>query len=99
MANHRNRLREIEGDWHEFESKALRREKERQEKEARRAAKETAAAARGGDRDKKRPPESGELVRDAKRTNVDARARASAAIAASDDADAPPTSNVDVANP
>ena len=29
-------LEELEGDWHEFESKALRKEKERQEREARR---------------------------------------------------------------
>lgn len=33
-------LKELEGDWHEFESKALRKEKERQDKEARRAARE-----------------------------------------------------------
>ena len=29
----------LQGDWHEFESKALRRENERKDKEARRAAK------------------------------------------------------------
>ena len=33
-------LAEIEGDWHEFESKALRKEKERQEREARRKERE-----------------------------------------------------------
>jgi CTD kinase subunit alpha len=33
-------LSELEGDWHEFESKALRKEKEKQDKEARRAARE-----------------------------------------------------------
>ncbi|KAH7413851.1 hypothetical protein DE146DRAFT_10089 [Phaeosphaeria sp. MPI-PUGE-AT-0046c] len=33
-------LKELEGDWHEFESKALRKEKEKQDKEARRAARE-----------------------------------------------------------
>lgn len=31
-------LKELEGDWHEFESKALRKEKERQEREARKAS-------------------------------------------------------------
>ena len=30
------RLKDLEGDWHEFESKALRRENERRDKEARR---------------------------------------------------------------
>ncbi|KAL6706250.1 serine/threonine protein kinase, CMGC, CDC2/CDK subfamily [Coniothyrium glycines] len=33
-------LSQLEGDWHEFESKALRKEKEKQDKEARRAARE-----------------------------------------------------------
>ncbi|CAK3838745.1 CTD kinase subunit alpha [Lecanosticta acicola] len=33
-------LAELEGDWHEFESKALRKEKERQEREARRRDRE-----------------------------------------------------------
>ncbi|QRD05358.1 hypothetical protein JI435_307600 [Parastagonospora nodorum SN15] len=33
-------LSKLEGDWHEFESKALRKEKEKQDKEARRAARE-----------------------------------------------------------
>ncbi|USW51810.1 Putative serine/threonine-protein kinase, active [Septoria linicola] len=33
-------LANLEGDWHEFESKALRKEKERQERDARRAARE-----------------------------------------------------------
>ena len=31
-----NRLKDLQGDWHEFESKALRRENERKDKEARR---------------------------------------------------------------
>lgn len=47
------RLAHIDGDWHEFESKALRKENERREKEARKAAnKETPR-----DKDKKRAPE------------------------------------------
>ena len=56
-------LKELEGDWHEFESKALRKEKEKQDKEARRAAREEtkkdegkrrADAATGEERDAKR---------------------------------------------
>ncbi|KAF1833947.1 Pkinase-domain-containing protein [Decorospora gaudefroyi] len=39
-------LKELEGDWHEFESKALRKEKEKQDKEARRAAREDKDIAR-----------------------------------------------------
>lgn len=35
MINHR--LKDLEGDWHEFESKALRKENERKNQEARRA--------------------------------------------------------------
>ncbi|KAK7954521.1 hypothetical protein PG988_015215 [Apiospora saccharicola] len=48
-------LADIQGDWHEFESKALRRAKEKQEREARQAARE---------KDKKRPIE----VQDARET-------------------------------
>jgi CTD kinase subunit alpha len=55
-------LKELEGDWHEFESKALRKEKEKQDKEARRAAREDkkddgkrrADAAAGEEREAKR---------------------------------------------
>jgi CTD kinase subunit alpha len=56
-------LKELEGDWHEFESKALRKEKEKQDKEARRAAREEtkkdegkrrAEAAVGEEREPKR---------------------------------------------
>jgi CTD kinase subunit alpha len=52
-------LKELEGDWHEFESKALRKEKEKQDKEARRAVrqdegKRRAEAATGDERDAKR---------------------------------------------
>jgi CTD kinase subunit alpha len=56
-------LSELEGDWHEFESKALRKEKEKQDKEARRAAREEtkkdegkrrAEAAAGDEREPKR---------------------------------------------
>lgn len=50
-----HRLADIQGDWHEFESKALRRAKEKQEREARQAARE---------KDRKRPIE----VQDARET-------------------------------
>ncbi|KAJ4411725.1 serine/threonine protein kinase, CMGC, CDC2/CDK sub [Neurospora sp. IMI 360204] len=58
-------LKDIDGEWHEFESKALRKENERKEREARRAVKEgapttTAAPSGGGGsssaRDKDRDP-------------------------------------------
>jgi CTD kinase subunit alpha len=57
-------LKELEGDWHEFESKALRKEKEKHDKEARRAAREEvkkdegkrrAEAAASDEREPKRP--------------------------------------------
>ncbi|KAM0160180.1 hypothetical protein ACHAQE_003993 [Botrytis cinerea] len=53
-------LKELKGDWHEFESKALRKENERKDKEARRAAqkekekKRTAESEASSDRDPKR---------------------------------------------
>ena len=37
MTNCYGRLKDLEGDWHEFESKALRKENERKNQEARRA--------------------------------------------------------------
>ncbi|KAF2276436.1 Pkinase-domain-containing protein, partial [Westerdykella ornata] len=51
-------LKELEGDWHEFESKALRKEKEKQDKEARRAAREG---------EKRRAEVAAESEREAKR--------------------------------
>lgn len=62
-----HRLRDLEGEWHEFESKALRREKEKQERDARRAAKEGSSR----DKDKKRPPSTHESQRDSKRPHID----------------------------
>ncbi|KAK7967753.1 uncharacterized protein PG986_002030 [Apiospora aurea] len=53
-------LADIQGDWHEFESKALRRAKEKQEREARQAAREVSQR----EKDKKRPIE----VQDARET-------------------------------
>ena len=57
-------LKELEGDWHEFESKALRKEREKQDKEARRAARE--------EKEKRRVEEvtEPEAQREAKRTKV-----------------------------
>ncbi|KAH6964145.1 hypothetical protein DER45DRAFT_136492 [Fusarium avenaceum] len=55
-------------DWHEFESKALRKENDRREREARKLAKE--GASRDKDKDKKRVNEGAEQ-RDVKRLQVD----------------------------
>ncbi|KAF7530470.1 hypothetical protein G7054_g9558 [Neopestalotiopsis clavispora] len=76
-------LAQIQGEWHEFESKALRKEKEkkerqeRQEREARRAAqaKEAAKTERDAapkDNDRKRPVPSPDN-RDTKRLHVEER--------------------------
>ncbi|KAI0471956.1 Pkinase-domain-containing protein [Xylariaceae sp. FL0804] len=68
-------LKDVKGDWHEFESKALRREKEKQvkqEREAKRAAAAKEASQR--DRDKKRAPTSHEAQRDPKRPHVEGQA-------------------------
>lgn len=51
-------LEKLQGDWHEFESKALRKEKERMDKEARRAARED-ERRRAGEGEKRRAGESG----------------------------------------
>lgn len=67
------RLQQIEGDWHEFESKALRRENERKEREARKAAEKGArdSGSRDNKDSKKRPPESNEAHRESKRQHVE----------------------------
>ncbi|KAH7318492.1 serine threonine protein kinase CMGC group [Stachybotrys elegans] len=59
-------LKEVDGDWHEFESKALRKENERRDREARKAAKDVSR-----DKDKKRPIGSNDNQRDNKRLHVD----------------------------
>ncbi|EKG18814.1 hypothetical protein MPH_03830 [Macrophomina phaseolina MS6] len=51
-------LEKLEGDWHEFESKALRKEKERLDKEARRQARED-ERRRAGEGEKRRAGDSG----------------------------------------
>jgi CTD kinase subunit alpha len=56
-------LKELEGDWHEFESKALRKEKERVEREGRRKEREV----RSGEGEKRRAGEAPEPEREAKR--------------------------------
>ena len=60
-------LKELEGDWHEFESKALRKEKEKQDKEARRVAREEKDSAKK-DEGKRRADAAVGEERDAKRT-------------------------------
>lgn len=65
------RLQQIEGDWHEFESKALRRENERKEREARKAAEKSTRDGRENKDSKKRPPESTDVSREPKRQHVD----------------------------
>ncbi|KND93698.1 CTD kinase subunit alpha [Tolypocladium ophioglossoides CBS 100239] len=62
-------LAEIDGDWHEFESKALRKENERREREARKVAKDASR-----EKDKKRGPDSHGREREAKRVHVDDKA-------------------------
>ena len=53
----------MEGDWHEFESKALRKENERKDKEARRQAQKEASLKA----EKKRGPEGEAAEREPKR--------------------------------
>ena len=61
----KRRLAKLEGDWHEFESKALRKENERKDKEARRQAQKEAALK--AEKDKKRGAESEVAEPEAKR--------------------------------
>ncbi|KAI0491135.1 kinase-like domain-containing protein [Xylaria cf. heliscus] len=66
-------LKDIKGDWHEFESKALRREKEKQEKQQREARRAAAAAKEGG-HDKKRPPSAFGSQPESKRPHLEGQA-------------------------
>jgi CTD kinase subunit alpha len=67
------RLQTLEGDWHEFESKALRKENERKDKEARRASKKEALEKdKDKEKDKKRGPDNEPTEHDAKRLQLDA---------------------------
>ncbi|KAI0552629.1 kinase-like domain-containing protein [Xylaria curta] len=63
-------LKEIKGDWHEFESKALRREKEKQEKQQR-EARRAAAAKESGDKERKRPPSAPGTQPESKRPHLE----------------------------
>jgi CTD kinase subunit alpha len=63
-----NRLSKIDGEWHEFESKALRKENERKDKEARRQAQKDAAVK--AEKEKKRGPEGEAAEREAKRVQM-----------------------------
>lgn len=60
-----DRLSKLEGDWHEFESKALRKENERKDKEARRQAQKDAALK--AEKEKKRGLEGEAAERESKR--------------------------------
>ncbi|KAF2734627.1 Pkinase-domain-containing protein, partial [Polyplosphaeria fusca] len=57
-------LKELEGDWHEFESKALRRERDKQDREARRLAREESSRKDG---EKRRAESAAEPERESKR--------------------------------
>ncbi|KAM7221690.1 protein kinase [Rhypophila decipiens] len=68
-------LKDIDGEWHEFESKALRRENEKKEKEARRAAQEAASAATisaAREKERKRPNDAKDTPqREPKRAHIE----------------------------
>ncbi|KAI3339914.1 kinase-like domain-containing protein [Ustulina deusta] len=64
-------LKDIKGDWHEFESKALRREKEKQEKQQRDARRAAAAKDGGHDKERKRPPSGSETLLESKRPHLE----------------------------
>lgn len=67
------RLQQIDGDWHEFESKALRRENERKEREARKAAEKagSGSSSRDAKDPRKRLPEGSDANRENKRQHVE----------------------------
>ena len=58
------RLKDLEGDWHEFESKALRKENERKAHEARKAVRQEEHQR---EKEKRRTSISGSTERDPKR--------------------------------
>jgi CTD kinase subunit alpha len=61
-----SRLRDLEGDWHEFESKALRKENERRDKEAKKEI-QRKEQQKEKEREKRRTSMSISAERDAKR--------------------------------
>lgn len=64
----------MDGDWHEFESKALRKENEKKDKESRRLQKE--AQASKTEKEKKRGIEGDAVHSEAKRVQMDPDANA-----------------------
>ncbi|KAK4105032.1 Pkinase-domain-containing protein [Parathielavia hyrcaniae] len=74
-------LKDIGGEWHELESKALRREKEKKERERARATQQQFGSKEEGrpesgsthdrDRERKRPNEDADAQREAKRPHVE----------------------------
>lgn len=67
----------MDGDWHEFESKALRRENERKDREARKAAEKGSGSTSKDNKDsRKRPPEANDANRETKRQHVEKSADA-----------------------
>ncbi len=60
------RLKDLEGDWHEFESKALRKENERKSQEARRAVRQEEK-----EKEKRKASGIGAPERDLKRSRHD----------------------------
>lgn len=67
----------MDGDWHEFESKALRRENERKDREARKAAEKGSGSTSKDNKDsRKRPPEANDANRESKRQHVEKSADA-----------------------
>ncbi|AEO62858.1 uncharacterized protein THITE_2107586 [Thermothielavioides terrestris NRRL 8126] len=79
-------LKDIGGEWHELESKALRREKEKREKERARAAQhqhqqsgpkeDGPESSSSRDRERKRPNEGSDAQREAKRPHIEANGKA-----------------------
>ncbi|KAI7781209.1 hypothetical protein LA080_015126 [Diaporthe eres] len=70
-------LQHVDGDWHEFESKALRRENERKDREARKAAEKGSGSTSKDNKDsRKRPPEASDANRETKRQHVEEPAEA-----------------------
>jgi CTD kinase subunit alpha len=63
-------LATLDGDWHELESKALRKANERRERQAKKDAAQEAAAA-GTNKDRKRPSEATDSQREAKRAHTE----------------------------
>jgi CTD kinase subunit alpha len=72
-ANLSSRLANIDGEWHELESKAHRKENERKEREARHAARKDGRDNKGRDKDRKRENETHDQRGDPKRVHVEGK--------------------------